>query len=291
MAGRETADAVTVERVKNKNDDRQIDKDEDERGINGEQRSPAGWSVAAHLKDHRFSSRSLRKSKEIVMIRMQTEIAEGENEGEGGAGEQARNGKRQDDAQKCLKRSGAEVVRGFDKRTRDVFECRVDGQKNERRVDVREHENDSEWAVEKERDGRMREMQVLQEAIEDAFAAENGFPSVTAHQVTHPQRHDDELVEQLFAGAGMKRQVIGQRVAEQQGAKRHRGGDAYGAQEDSDVNGLGKESHIIVQVPLVDQDSVVDGPETVREHQRVGKQEEQADPEERRERDERFVRA
>src|SRR6267378_1462051 len=75
MAGRETADAVTVERVKNKNDDRQIDKHEDERGINGEQRSPAGWSVAAHLKDHRFSSRSLRKSKEIVMIRMQTEIA------------------------------------------------------------------------------------------------------------------------------------------------------------------------------------------------------------------------
>src|SRR5882724_2855220 len=75
MAGRETADAVTVERVKNKNDDRQIDKDEDERGINGEQRGPAGWSLAAHFKDHRFSSRSLRKSKEMVITRMQTEIA------------------------------------------------------------------------------------------------------------------------------------------------------------------------------------------------------------------------
>jgi len=46
-----------------------------------------------------------------------------------------------------------------------------------------------------------------------------------------------------------------------------------------------------VQVPLVDQNSVMDGPEAVREHQRVGKQEEQADPEERRERDERFVNA
>src|SRR5260370_18358424 len=75
MAGREPGDAVTVERVKNENDDRQIDKDEDERGINGEQRSAAGCRVAAHLKDHRFSSRSLRKSKEMVMIRMQTEIA------------------------------------------------------------------------------------------------------------------------------------------------------------------------------------------------------------------------
>ena len=98
-----------------------------------------------------------------------------------------------------------------------------------------------------------------------------------------------ELVEQFLANTAMKRQVIGERVAEQQGAKRHRSGDAYGAQEDSDVDGLGKESHIIVQVQLVDQDSVVDGPEAVREHQRVGKQEEQADPEERRERDERFV--
>src|SRR5260370_34722947 len=75
MAGREPGDAVTVERVKNENDDRQIDKDEGERGINGEQRSGAGCRVAAHLKDHRFSSRSLRKSKEMVMIRMQTEIA------------------------------------------------------------------------------------------------------------------------------------------------------------------------------------------------------------------------
>jgi hypothetical protein len=42
---------------------------------------------------------------------------------------------------------------------------------------------------------------------------------------------------------------------------------------------------------LVDDKPVADGPKAVREHQRVGKQEEQADPEERRESDERFVRA
>jgi len=56
----------------------------------------------------------------------------------------------------------------------------------------------------------MGEMQVLQEALR-SLRCENGFPGVTAHQVTHPQRNDDELVEQLFASARMKRQVIGQR--------------------------------------------------------------------------------
>jgi len=120
--------------------------------------------LAAHLKDHRFSSRSLRKSKEMVMTgckrnrrpsanhtprqealvrrgessvrkpadeERREEIAQREYEGEGCAGEQAREWKEQDDAEKCLNRSGAQVVRGFDKRAGDVFECRVDGKRNE----------------------------------------------------------------------------------------------------------------------------------------------------------------
>src|SRR5260370_16908145 len=73
--GGEAGDAVANKGVKNENSDRQINKDKNERGINSEQRSPASWSLAAHLKDHRFSSRSLRKSRATVMIRMQTEIA------------------------------------------------------------------------------------------------------------------------------------------------------------------------------------------------------------------------
>src|SRR5437762_2876909 len=48
MAGRETADAVTIEGIKNENDDRQIDKDENERGVNEEQRTAAASTVAAH---------------------------------------------------------------------------------------------------------------------------------------------------------------------------------------------------------------------------------------------------
>src|SRR6266853_3104688 len=154
-----------------------------------------------------------------------------------------------------------------------------------------EHENDSERAIEKERDGLVSEVEVLEKAIENAFAAQNGFPGVAAHQVAHPQRHDDELVEQFFARAGMKRQVIGQRVAEQQRAERYRSSDAHGAQEDFDVYGLGEERRIIVEVPLVDENSVTNRPEAVREHQGVGKQEEEANPEERGERDDRLVRA
>src|SRR5260370_28722591 len=201
-------------------------------------------------------------------------IAERKNESESCPGEQAGNRKRKDDAQKCLSRSGGKVMRGFDQRARYVLEGRVDGQKNERRVDVRQHENDGERAIEKERDGLVCEMQVLQKAIEDAFAAKNGFPRVTPYQIAHPKGNDDKLVEQFFARARMKREVVGQRVTKQQGTQRHRGGDTHGAQEDFGVDGLGKESGVILQVPLMDHNSVVDSPEAVRKHQRVGKQEE-----------------
>jgi len=63
----------------------------------------------------------------------------------------------------------------FNQRARDVLECRVDGQKNERRIDVREHQHDGKRAVEKEANRLMGEMQVLQEAVEDAFAARMVF--------------------------------------------------------------------------------------------------------------------
>ena len=143
--------------------------------------------------------------------------------------------KRQDDAEECWRGDGAEVLRGFDERARDVFERRVDGKKNKRRVDVREHENYGERAVEKNADGFVRDVQILQEAIEDAVAAENGFPGVAANEIADPQRDDDELVEQFFARAGVEGEEIRERVAEQERKKGHGGGDAHGAQEDLDV--------------------------------------------------------
>jgi len=88
--------------------------------------APSGQSNAAR-------KGSVRRWRSWCRKRPQQErckkIAQRKNEGKSCAGEQAGNGERQDDAQKCLKRTGAEVVRGFDKRARNVLECRVMGRK------------------------------------------------------------------------------------------------------------------------------------------------------------------
>src|SRR5208282_2000525 len=75
MLGRKSADAVAVEGIENEDDEGQIDESEDERSVHGEQRRTANWRVATHLKDHRFSRRSVKKRSERMMSRMQTEIA------------------------------------------------------------------------------------------------------------------------------------------------------------------------------------------------------------------------
>ena len=54
-----------------------------------------------------------------------------------------------------LTRARAEILRGFDERAGDVFERGVDRKKNKGRVDVREHQDDGEGAVEKEADRRV----------------------------------------------------------------------------------------------------------------------------------------
>jgi hypothetical protein len=89
----------------------------------------------------------------------------------------------------------------------------------------------------------------------------------------------------------MEREVVSQWIAEKKGAERHRCGDAHGAEKNSCVNGVREERVVIAQVPLVDHKPFAHGPEAVREHQRVGKQQKQADPKERRERNDRLVGA
>jgi len=66
-----------------------------------------------------------------------------------------------------------------------------------------------------------------------------------------------------------KRQVIasGSRAAESRALPKQR---CACAQEDFDVDGLGEERRIIVEVPLGGRDSVTNRPEAVREHQGVG---------------------
>src|SRR5580704_15984641 len=58
--------------------------------------------------------------------------------------------KRQYHTKKRFKRTRAQVLRSFDDRAGNVFECSIDGQKNKWRINVREHKNHREGAVKKE---------------------------------------------------------------------------------------------------------------------------------------------
>src|SRR4029077_3638771 len=75
LARRESADAVAIEGIKDEHDDRQINEAEDQDSVSSEQGRSLMWVGGCHLKDQRFSRRSVEKSNDTVMSRMQTEIA------------------------------------------------------------------------------------------------------------------------------------------------------------------------------------------------------------------------
>ena len=101
-----------------------------------------------------------------------------------------------------------------------------------------EDEDDGEGTVKEVADGRVSDVEILQEAVEDAVAAKNGFPGVAADEVANPERDNHELIEKLFARAGMEREVIGERVSEEEGTEHNASGDAHGAEEDFGVEGI-----------------------------------------------------
>src|SRR5271157_545294 len=136
-------------------------------------------------------------------------IAERENKGEGSSGEKAGHRERENHAEESGEGAGAQILRGFDERAWDVFEGGVNRKEDERRVNVGEHEDNGERTVQQKADGLVSDMRVLEEAVEDSFAAQNCFPGVAADQIADPERDDDELIEQFFACAGMKREVVG----------------------------------------------------------------------------------
>src|SRR5580704_5304883 len=81
------------------------------------------------VSDHRAGRTADKKWSE--------EVAERQNEREGGACKEARHRERENDTEKCGALTCAEILGGFEQGTGNVLECRVDGQKDERRVDVR----------------------------------------------------------------------------------------------------------------------------------------------------------
>ena len=147
---------------------------------------------------------------------------------------------------------------------------------------MREHEDDGEGAVEQEADRRVGDVEILQEAVEDAVAAEDCFPGVAANEIADPERDDDELIEEFFACACMERQVVGERIAEQQGTESDGGGDAHACGKGLRRRRDCDEVAVIVEIPLMNDEAVAHEPEAVGEHEGVGEEQEKADPEQRR---------
>ena len=137
----------------------------------------------------------------------------------------------------------------------------------------------------------MRDVEILQKAVEDAVAAENCFPGVATHQIADPERNDDQLVEKFFARACVERQEIRQRISEKYRKKCNSGGDACGAKEDLDVEWIPEQREVVVEIPMIEDDAVSDSPEAVQKHEQVRKKKKERHPENRREGDEEFVSA
>jgi hypothetical protein len=131
-------------------------------------------------------------------------------------------------------------LRGFNERAGNVLERGIDGKEYERRIDVREHEDHSEGAVEKETDGFVGDVEILEKTVEHAVAAENGFPGVAAYQIADPERDNHELVEEFLARAGVEGKIVRERIAEKKGAEGHGSSDARGAQENLEVERIGE---------------------------------------------------
>src|SRR5712672_2878041 len=142
-----------------------------------------------------------------------------------------------------------------------MLERSVDGKKDERRVDVREHEDNGKGAIEKEADWFVRDAQILEKAVEHAIAAEDGFPGVTADEIADPQRHDHKLIEEFLARTGVEGEIVRERVAEEQRAEGYGAGDACGAEKNLKVQGIGKQCAVVLQIPVVDQETVAHDPE------------------------------
>jgi hypothetical protein len=135
----------------------------------------------------------------------------------------------------------------------------------------------------------VRDVEVLEKAVENTVGAKNGFPGVGANEIADPQRNDDELIQKFLTAAGVEGKIVRERIAEKKRENSDRSGDTHGAEENFEVDGVFQERGVILEVPVVDDDAVLDGPETVNEHEGVRKKKEGGNPEQGRDGDEEFV--
>ena len=122
-------------------------------------------------------------------------ISQAKDKRKGRSCQHSGNGKRKNDLPKSLQRRSTKVVRRLHQISRDVFQRRINRQERERGVDVSERQHHGERAVQKKFQWMLGQVYVLQKRVEDAIAPQDGFPGVSADQVTHPEWNDYELIE------------------------------------------------------------------------------------------------
>ncbi len=172
-----------------------------------------------------------------------------------------------------------------------MLQGRVNRQEGEWRIDVRQCEYNRERTVKQEPRRRVRDVQVLQQRVHHSVAAKDGLPRVGAHQVANPKRDDHKLIKQFFA-LRIKRNVIRQRIPQQQGQQRNPARDPHRPQQYLGVHRHMHQVLIILQSPVVhDGLPTLHTPEAVAEEQKIGRKQERADPNNRRQSDSRLVGA
>src|SRR4051812_939916 len=90
-----------------------------------------------------------------------------------------------------------------------------DRQESERRGEMCQGQHDSERNVEESADPLMGDVNELQQCVHYAVAAKDCLPCIRAYEVAHPKWNDDQLEQQVFV-PGAERQVVSDRISEQE---------------------------------------------------------------------------
>src|SRR5271155_4185246 len=97
-----------------------------------------------------------------------------------------------------------------------------------------------------------RKVHVLQKSVQHSVATQDSFPGVRANQVTDPQWNNYQLIEKIFSLTCVEREIVGQRIAQQQGKDHDSGCNPHGSKKSLQVNIHAEEFAIVVQCPGVD---------------------------------------
>src|SRR6185437_1932160 len=124
------------------------------------------------------------------------EVTQAQHKCESRSRQNSRNGKRKDDSPESLKRRRSQIVRRLYQVAGYVFERRINRQEGERCVDMREGQHHGERAVQQEIEGMTCQVNILQQRVKDAVAAQDGLPGVSSHQIADPERNNHQLIEE-----------------------------------------------------------------------------------------------